>query len=103
MSSVLYQLSVAHARCPRWASCLTCLTNCCNNTLLVATLLVSGLFCSLVCLALSDTDAILQALLTLLIGRLYSYALWFPLWLVLPCVGYVHCWWMERRKKRRQE
>lgn len=32
-----------------------------------------------------------------LMSRIQSYVTWLPVWMLLPCIGFVHCWFMERR------
>jgi len=40
-----------------------------------------------------DAIRVLKPLVT---GKLYSMLTWFPIWFLLPCVGFMHQWSMER-------
>jgi len=101
---VLYQLSIAHTRCPSFAGCLNIVNRCCLNCFLVIGIL-SSVFCYF---QLQGTGIHwVEAFEPLLIGKVYSYATWFPLWFLLPCMGYLHQWYSEykdaARAQRNQE
>lgn len=91
---VLYQLSIATTRCPLCSCGLwQCLHKFCSNCSLII---------ALACLAVSywqlkdHPNEALEALEPLYMGKLYSLGTWFPIWFLLPCVGYLLVWRGER-------
>merc|ERR1719203_757126 len=80
---------------------LSCLCGCCRNCLFLFTL-VFGAVATAIAYAIMkvegedpDWD---QMTRPLLMGQLYSQAIWFPLWFFLPCqLGFLSLWRAERK------
>jgi hypothetical protein len=91
---VLYQLSVADTKCPGCATCISGLEGC-----LAAVTLIGGALSTIV--ASSILGAVgadwFDLLEPLIMGKLYSYATWFPIFLLLPCIGFALVWRGERK------
>jgi len=97
---VLYQLSIADSRCPPCAAFWNFVNKCCMNCILVIGLISAGIAYSL----LQGTDVDLPtALKPLVMGKIYSWATWFPIWFVLPCMGFAHEWYMEYKAEKKKE
>lgn len=78
---VLYQLSIANTRCPVCTSCCTVISKICMN----CSLCIAGVACLFAYLALKDhPHDTLEALKPLAMGKVYSAAVWFPIWFFLP-------------------
>merc|ERR1712113_1167089 len=91
---ILYQLSVVHTKCPLCAPLFKAIKGC----LFGVTLTVGIAMTSLSSLILNGVGAEWGALLRpLLLGKLYSYATWFPIFLLVPCIGFALVWRAERR------
>jgi len=89
---VLYQLSIANTRCPV-CSCWESISKFCNNCFLC----IGLTSCGISYLMLKDhPNDLLEALKPLAYGKGYSLATWFPIWYLLPCVGYWLVWRGER-------
>lgn len=90
---LLYQLSIADTRCPPCAIFWKCLNTCCMNSFLFIALAASG-----VCYLMLKGTGIdfVQAMTPLFMGKLYSAATWFPIWFLMPCVGYLLVWLGEK-------
>jgi len=86
---VLYQLSIANTRCPL-CTCWVTINKCCSNGFLCIAIAACGL--SYYILQDTHPDEILGALKPLGKGKLYSLGTWFPIWFVLPCVGFCLVW-----------
>jgi len=97
---VLYQLSIADTRCPACAGCLDILNKFCMNCFCLVGLISTGI-CFLM-LNGSELDYI-KAFRPLAMGKAYSYATWFPIWFILPCMGFAHVWWMESKALQKEQ
>jgi len=91
---LLYQLSTLDAKCPLFATCVSGLQGC----LAVVTLVIGVLSTIVASTILSAVGAHDFALIQpLIMGKLYSYATWFPIFLLLPCIGFAWAWRGERK------
>jgi hypothetical protein len=90
---ILYQLSVADTKCPLLAPCIRTLEKC----LVFITLTIGVLATLMSSIILSAVGADWNALLQpLVLGKVYSYLTWFPIFLVLPLIGFALVWRSER-------
>lgn len=98
IGTLLYQLSIAHTNCPGCTPLLNCIMFCCQRSVLMSGLLSTGV-CYLI---LRSTDVHWTALLSpLILGKLWSYITWFPIWFLMPCyMGFLHVWCVERNAVR---
>lgn len=95
---ILYQLAIADTRCPACnrgcGGALTGLKKCCFScTLFIAMGLSIGAYFILK----SFNAPIVDLARPLVYGLVLSWATWFPLFLLLPFIGFVHEWWMEKK------
>lgn len=95
---ILYQLAIADTRCPACnrgcGGALTGLKKCCfAYTLFIAMGLSIGAYFILK----SFNAPIVDLARPLVYGLVMSWATWFPLFLLLPFIGFVHEWWMEKK------
>jgi len=89
----LYQLSVADTKCPLCATCISGLQGC----LVTIVLMVGALSTIISSIILGAVGADWFDLLEpLIMGKLYSYATWFPIFLILPFIGFALVWRGER-------
>lgn len=90
---VLYQLSIMDTRCPICADCWKWINFVLMNCSLIFWFAASG-----VCyLMLKDTEIdFVKAISPLFMGKLYSGLTWFPIWFLMPCVGYILVWRSEK-------
>jgi len=94
--TALYWLAVGDVFCRGgMCQCLTWPVACVRNACFCFTLSVSSLALLLSLVTLKGDDPLLLVR-PLLISRLQAYITWFPLYLFLPCVGFVHVWLMEK-------
>jgi len=96
VGAVMYQIAILDSRCPNMAKSCCCFS-----------VLHKGCFCLVIVIGVWSTlfsswilhrrhvDAI-RVLKPLVTGKLYSMLTWFPIWFLLPCVGFMHQWSMER-------
>lgn len=72
---------------------------CCKRSFFVASLAVSAvvLLVSSEMLRASGQGISEELVHPFLVSRLQSWMVWFPLWFVMPCLGFWHYWNIERR------
>jgi hypothetical protein len=90
---VLYQLSVADTKCPLCAACTKSLEGCLMTVILIVGALSTILSSTILGAVGANWFDLLQPLI---MGKLYSYATWFPIFLLLPCIGFALVWRGER-------
>mmetsp|Transcript_28426 Transcript_28426/g.88406 ORF Transcript_28426/g.88406 Transcript_28426/m.88406 type:complete len:278 (-) Transcript_28426:140-973(-) len=93
---VLYQLSIADTRCPNLCGkCLDLTKKCC----IVQVAFAGAVSVAVAYVILSQKNVSWTNLFVPLVeGRLWSFLIWFPMWLVLPCqLGFLDLWCSERR------
>jgi len=94
---VLYQCSVAGAACPSCRLLCECLHNCCACLMFV----LACCACSVAIAFLSAKPNIVDAFWPLLMGLVWYWLLWFPLWLFVPGqLGFFSLWRVESAKAR---
>jgi len=100
----LYWLSVGGIFCtslpgPFKACCMGSVW-CLKHSCLCMSMLVSVSVLSLSLLLLELDESSMQHPEHLVdffwISRLQSYIMWFPIWFLLPCLGFLHVWFMEK-------
>ncbi|CAK0793500.1 unnamed protein product, partial [Prorocentrum cordatum] len=72
---------------------------CCKRSFFVSSLVVSAIvfWASYEMLRASGEGITEELVHPFLVSRLQSWVVWFPLWFLLPCVGFWHYWDIERR------
>jgi len=93
---LLYQLAIADTKCPNCA----CLFQACLNGIscLAVASAALGTLIAYEIMSIESGGKVNWGEMThpLLMGQLYSQAIWFPLWLVLPCqLGFISLWRYE--------
>jgi len=96
----LYQLSVLDARCP-YPGIETAIRIFKNGCFCLA--IVWSLSTSFICAAILGNAPWDVLLRPLLMGKLYSIILWFPLNFVLPIIGFAHGWYLEKKALEKGE
>jgi len=88
----LYWLSIGDIFCKGGccAEIVGGLKNCC----LCVSLCISAI-CLLVSYVWMEGQDPVGLIKPFLISRCQSYVTWFPIWFILPCMGFAHCWSME--------
>lgn len=99
---LLYQLSIADTRCPACAGCWDVINKFCMNCFCLIGIISSG-FCYLQLKSAPASVHWVKAFHPLVMGKVYSYVTWFPIWFVLPCMGFAHVWYMENKALKKEE
>mmetsp|Transcript_38265 Transcript_38265/g.82761 ORF Transcript_38265/g.82761 Transcript_38265/m.82761 type:complete len:257 (-) Transcript_38265:415-1185(-) len=81
--------------CAQFVRCAKYVCGCCTAVFALATLLSSYIL-----LTRNQLDAVGRPFA---VSRMTTYVLWLPLWMVLPFVGFCHCWGSESRTTRRMQ
>lgn len=103
----LYRLAVLDLYCKgrRGPCCRVCgrLVQCMQRCCFLAALIFSGLMlfassCLLLGSSLMGGNSLLGGLRLIMVSCIQSWITWFPIWLVLPYVGFLHYWHIEQRQ-----
>jgi len=96
----LYWLNIGDIFCrgSRWLDCLADGVVCVRNGCVCISVFVSFVCLAISYLVVQARDEDLRGLTyPFVMSRLQSYVMWFPIWFLLPFLGFWHCWWMERQ------
>eukprot|EP00443_Scrippsiella_acuminata_P017345 CAMPEP_0115186476 /NCGR_PEP_ID=MMETSP0270-20121206/10000_1 /TAXON_ID=71861 /ORGANISM="Scrippsiella trochoidea, Strain CCMP3099" /LENGTH=238 /DNA_ID=CAMNT_0002599599 /DNA_START=124 /DNA_END=840 /DNA_ORIENTATION=- len=88
----LYWLSIGDIFCK--GGCCAQIVGGTKNCCLCVSLFISAI-CILASLAFIGDHDPYGLIKPFLISRCQSYVTWFPIWFILPCLGFAHCWSME--------
>lgn len=95
----LYWIAIADIFCKggRGECCCVALAKCVKHSCFCFSMFVSFFALSLsYMLCSAHNTGPLDLVRLFVISRIQSWILWFPLWFLLPCLGFLHCWCMEK-------
>mmetsp|Transcript_55556 Transcript_55556/g.180288 ORF Transcript_55556/g.180288 Transcript_55556/m.180288 type:complete len:175 (-) Transcript_55556:89-613(-) len=95
-----YYLSVSHLCCRGGTChCLTYCVRCCKLYMGCCTVMYLLIQLAVCYAILRGTDMEVAAW-PFALSRFQSWVIWFPLWSLMPCLGFCHGWLIERKKLR---
>mmetsp|Transcript_65309 Transcript_65309/g.182673 ORF Transcript_65309/g.182673 Transcript_65309/m.182673 type:complete len:110 (+) Transcript_65309:2-331(+) len=90
----LYWLAVGDIFCKTWSSCVCCV-GCLKKSCFCMSFFFSFVMLGLSYLMLGDADA-WELVHPFVLSRVQGYATWFPIFFIVPCIGFLPVWLQEK-------
>mmetsp|Transcript_67735 Transcript_67735/g.218859 ORF Transcript_67735/g.218859 Transcript_67735/m.218859 type:complete len:282 (-) Transcript_67735:73-918(-) len=98
----LYWIAIADmfckGRCDCILPCITAFQKCCLCGSVAIALFFAILAMIIVHFAGADIYKVFYPVIS---SRVQSWLVWFPIWILLPYLGFAHCWYLERKEFRK--